>query len=366
MKNWIVKGNLFNSPAKKVIFTLIIICYLLSHFLASERVILGYCPSGWSFFSNDQLCEAYISPLVSMGPETILDEVDSYQAPLSLTPGIGIHLMGTDGLGRDVFSGVIHGGRKSINIAVIAAFCSIFVGWFFGMFSTFYSKIQIGLPIGIVVSGIFTAFLLVFLLVSASFGTGFFIILLVVFLMKWLIRKNVKLRPGRFISRGIEWYQALPDLLILIVLSTVVKVDSQLLVALIIALVSWPNFALLARREASEIMQQPYFIQGVRNRIPHYRLLINYLFKNSAGLLLAIIPLTIGRFVLLESTLSFLGLGLPPDIVTIGSMVNQGKDQLNAWWLIVFSGIFIFILILSLQNLGYQLILSNKVRNRNN
>ena len=60
------------------------------------------------------------------------------------------------------------------------------------------------------------------------------------------------------------------------------------------------------------------------------------------------------RVILTESGLSFLGLGMGPDTVTLGSLLAQAKENMDAWWLMLFPGVFLFVTILSLFNLGNQ------------
>lgn len=339
-------------------------CYIGSSFLANEKSILAKCEGQYVFFhkvtSGD--CISIWDPLVvKMDGETIRPEVASYAHPMSVTPQVGTHLLGTDGLGRDVWAGLLYGGRKSMTIGLLTAVLAIVLGWSLGLIIVFLSELgmahymmwsAISIVIVFVMSFFLNAYGL-FMLMAVLGGLIYFLIV--------SNRSSKRVRIGWLLSRGVEWYQALPDLLILLVLSASLKLTNEWTLIMIMVFISWPGFAMMARREGLEIMQKPYFKQALRNGVAYKWLFLNYLFKNSVHLFLAVLPLSIARFILLETTLSFLGLGLPPDKVTLGTLLNQAKDYLDAWWVFIFSGLFIFILLFFLQRLGYKLLSFNSV-----
>src|SRR5690625_6246315 len=133
------------------------------------------------------------------------------------------------------------------------------------------------------------------------------------------------------------------------VLSVSIGVYKINTLVLIIIAVVWPSVAMVARRMSSEMTRMQYFNQAKRNQISNKDLLIHYLWINSRFYMWAVMPLVVARVILLESTLSFLGLGLPPDIVTIGSMISGARGHIEAWWLVVFGSLFIFLLVYPLQ-----------------
>ncbi|GAA5219517.1 ABC transporter permease [Membranihabitans marinus] len=340
------------------------ICYIGSSFLANENAILAKCDGEYQFFHKENTgeCTVLWHPLlVKMDGETIRPEVASYARPLSRSPQVGIHLLGTDGLGRDVMAGLLYGGRKSITIGLLTALLAIVLGWSIGLVIVFLSKLGMAnyhywSIIGLIIVFVMSFFLEIYhLFILMALLAG----LIYIFFVSRPSAKRI--RVGWLLSRGVEWYQALPDLLILLVLSASLKLTNEWTLILIMVLISWPGFAMMARREGLEIMEKPYFKQALRNGVKYQWLFLNYLFKNSVHLFLAVLPLSIARFILLETTLSFLGLGLPPDRVTLGTLLNQAKDYLDGWWVFVFSGLFIFILLFFLQRLGYKLLSFNSV-----
>lgn len=349
-ENSLFKKNI-NRPALRIYAVVVVICFGLSLFLAGDYELLSRCDSSLRLFYEGGDCEALISPLVvRMDAETIDSRVGSFLPPGFYTPRLGWHLLGTDGLGRDVFAGLLYGGQRSLVIGLVSGILAVSLGWLIGLWSVFSEFMQssriffwtiwTGLSLILLATGLY-----LFVLIPAG------IMIISLFWKKRSLSGGANLRQGWWWGRGIEWYQALPDLLILTVLSVSVGIHRISTLIFIIVAVLWPSVALVARRLGSEVTGQEFFQQAVRNKIGKKDLLIHYLWRHTRSYIWAVLPLIIGRIILLESTLSFLGLGLPPDIVTIGSMISGGRDHIAAWWLIVFGSLFIFVLVYPLQRM---------------
>jgi|GEM_PF-4559975 len=338
-----------NKSALKLYGFIFFLCFGLCWMLAGEYFIWCFCGDGWRFFQMCGHCDAAISPLiVQMDGETIDSRVEPFLSPLSHTSGVGWHLLGTDAVGRDVFAGLLYGGQRSLTIGLVAGISAVILGWIIGLWSVFsefirWPRISYWIGIGFIFGVlIYWRLYLLILLLAATLGA-------------YAIVKNKSTSRGKntgiqwWWGRGIEWYYALPDLLILMVLSVSIGVYKINTLVLIIIAVVWPSVAMVARRMSSEITGMPYFHQAKRNQISNKDLLIHYLWSNSRFYMWAVMPLVVARVILLESTLSFLGLGLPPDIVTIGSMISGARGHIEAWWLVVFGSLFIFLLVYPLQ-----------------
>lgn len=355
MSKNLIKGRLRSEYW--ILMILGILFFLGGYLLANDVPILSICDGHWlwfhSFSSLD--CEFSIRPLiVVMDGETIRSGVSPFAPPLHWTKNVGLHLLGTDGLGRDVLAGILHGGRKSVLIGVCSGLLAVGFGWGLGLIAAFFTQVPLKLtkiPLFLIIVGILISITFLFSMPEWILGLA---LLCVLGGLRFFITAKPKVNVGWMLARSMEWYQALPDLLILIVLSTVFHLSSIWSLVLIMSIISWPNFAMMARREGVEVIQQPYFKQALRNEVPTGILFRNYLFNNTKHIFWAVFPLAVSRFILMESTLTFLGLGLSPDIVTLGSMLNGAKDNLSAWWILIFSGGVIFILIYVLQRLGYH------------
>lgn len=332
---------------------LVVCCFGLCYLLAGPYDLINRCDGQLSFFTTAK-CDSGIRPIVvRMNAETLDPRVESLMPPLSFTPDVGFHLMGTDILGRDVFAGILYGGQRSLIIGFMAGALAMVLGWIMGITSVYVQWQRWRFPyswVGVVV------------LVSFAFASRMYVFLF--FALGWIIfniltrrttKNQISTTSAWWWGRWIEWYQALPDLLLLLVLSSAIGQLKISGMVIIIMAVVWPSMALLARRIASEVSRQPFFTQAVRNRVSGYTLWRHYLWGNTSSAFWALLPLVVARIILLESTISFLGMGLPPDVVTIGSMISSARYHLSSWWLIVFSCIFIFILVYPLMKLGTEL-----------
>lgn len=338
-----------NKSALRFYGFIFFLCFGVCWILAGEYSLWCLCGGEWKFFQVCDFCEITVSPLiVQMDAETIDSRVNPFLSPLSHTAGVGWHLLGTDAVGRDVFAGLLYGGQRSLTIGLLSGITAVALGWVVGLWSVFSEFIRwpriaywIFGVIGFVLLFYWRFFLL--LLVFAAM-LGVYMVL-----QRKRISKNRRTGAQWWWGRGIEWYYALPDLLILMVLSVSIGIHQISTLILIIIAVVWPSVAMIARRMGSEITGMPYFHQARRNQISKKDLLVHYLWSNTRSYMWAVLPLVVGRVILLESTLSFLGLGLPPDIVTIGSMISGARDHIEAWWLVVFGSVFIFLLVYPLQ-----------------
>ena len=334
---------------------IIISCFGLCYIMAGPYYLVQRCEDGVRFFEQSS-CGQGIRPLVvKMNAESLDSRVMSLLPPLSFTEGVGWHLLGTDVLGRDVFAGILYGGQRSLLIGFISGSLAMILGWFLGIWSVYVRWFRLRLSffwVGIVS------------LLIISYLTGMYFLLLIALGLvafkiftdnqRWNLRKSGS--STWMWGRWIEWYQALPDLLLILVLSASIGILDMWGLILIIVAVVWPSMAMVARRMAAEVSQKPYFLQALRNKVSGKNLIYHYFWRNTRSVFLALFPLVVARIILLESTISFLGMGLPPDIVTIGSMISAARYNLSAWWLIVFSCLFIFLLVYPLMtlSLGYK------------
>lgn len=153
----------------------------------------------------------------------------------------------------------------------------------------------------------------------------------------------------------IEIRKSFPGIFILLALVSLFAVPSIWNIVFIIALLGWTEFARFARAETLAVKEENYILSVKVLGFSDVRILVVHILPNILPTLIVMVCFSIGSAVLLESTLSFLGIGLPVEEVTWGKMMAEGRNM-NAWWLVVFPGLAIFILILSLNTLatGYQ------------
>jgi len=232
-----------------------------------------------------------------VGPALLPSDPLALSANPMVPPG-GLHLLGTDDLGRDVIAQLVLGVRVSLSVGLIAALAATFIG----------------LLVGAV----------------AGYAGG------------WL---------DTVIMRIAEFFQVMPSFILAVVIVALAGPGLTRVVA-VIALLSWPQTARLARGEVLRVRRLD-FVDAVRCLgVPEWRILFAEVIPNAVGPVIALGMLIVGYAILLEASLGFLGLS-SPDIVSWGRLLSTGQRFLfNALWLSVFPGLAIFATVLAFNLLG--------------
>lgn len=214
------------------------------------------------------------------------------------TPPGGDFLLGTDTVGRDVLAGIFHGARTSLMIGVFAALVS--------------------LTIGVVVGG-----------VAGYYGGAI----------------------DNMLMRLTEFFQTIPNFLFAIVLVAIMTPSIQS-ITLAIAIVTWPAVARLVRGEFMALRNREFVQACVCVGMSDLRILGLHILPNCIAPITVIGSLMVATAILVESGLSFLGLG-DPNIMSWGFLVGAGRTVLrSAWWVCTFPGIAILLTVLAINLVG--------------
>ena len=212
----------------------------------------------------------------------------------ALAPPGPDHLLGTDLLGRDVLSRLLHGGR-----------ISLLVGW-----STMVLATLLGTLVGL----------------AAGLGP------------RWL---------QRALSALIDLFLAFPSVYLVLLLVAVSRPSLWLLIA-VLTISSWMDVARLVRIEALALRDREFVAAARGLGLSAWRVAWSHVLPNLLPTVLVAAALRVGQAILLESFLSFLGLGPQAPLITWGAMIAQGRAHLlDAWWLTVFPGLAIALTVLS-------------------
>ncbi len=216
-----------------------------------------------------------------------------------LEPPSLAHPCGTDLLGRDVLSRLIYGARISLEVGVLA--------------------VGISLAIGVVLGA-----------VAGYFGG-------------WV---------DGLISRLIDIMLCFPT--IFLILAVIAYLEPSIVnIMIVIGLTSWMGVARLVRAEFLSLKEREFVLAEKALGASHGRIIFHHILPNALPPILVSATLGVGMAILVESALSFLGLGVQPPTPSWGNMLTEGKETLEiAWWLSVFPGLAILITVLGFNLLG--------------
>jgi peptide/nickel transport system permease protein len=230
---------------------------------------------------------AILAPIISPFDPSVIDQDNL------LMPPSKAHLLGTDSLGRDLLSRIVYGSRISLSIGLLAVGIATIIGLILGSISGFYG-------------GIIDALIMRLVDIMLCFPT-FYVILAVVAIL------------------GPSIYN----------------------IMMIIGLTSWMGAARLIRGEILSLKEREFIQAETALGASNFRIISHHLVPNAIGPVLVNATLGIAGAILLESGLSFLGLGVQPPTASWGNILIESKSTLGvAWWITVFPGLAILVTIL--------------------
>ena len=213
-------------------------------------------------------------------------------------------LFGTDTLGRDIFSGIWYGGRISIMIGFLAMVISTFIAVVYGS-----------------VSGIAPV---------------------------WL---------DTLMMRFTEIFLSVPGLLLVLFLQAILGEANVLTLPIVIGVTSWASIAKVIRTEVRQIRNSEYVVASKCMGGKFFHILQKHLAPNFIASIMFMVVMNVRGAIGSESTLSFMGMGLPLEIISWGSMLSLAEKALltDSWWIILIPGIFLVTLLMCLTNIGNYL-----------
>jgi peptide/nickel transport system permease protein len=316
-----------------------------------------------------------------VGPGEV-QKIKSPEGEMQESSWIMRHHLGTDRLGNDLLTMLIHGCRISLKIGLLSALLASILGVFFGAVSGYYADDSLRLPrvqafasiIGFFL-GIFWGFVTRTEVLSSAFEEGFvlslveisysiFLIILCTIAFSQMARlfkkatwlnKPIIIPLDTFIQRFSELFSTMPKILILLTLAAVFRDKSIGMVIAIIGLTSWTGISRYTRAEVLRIRSFSYVDAAKTQGMSNNRILLKHVLPNAMGPVFIEIAFLISGSILAESSLSFLGIGVPDEVSTWGSILSQGRQEFDAWWMVVFPGLAIFITILIFNSLGERI-----------
>lgn len=249
---------------------------------------------GLIFFTLILLASIFAPILTNYQPETV-DLSSISKAPSKE------HILGTDKLGRDVFARLLYGGRVSILVGVLGAL--------------------IGAGIGSILGGI-----------AGYFGG----------------------RIDSILVRIAELFSTFPNMILIILLSSIFG-QGVFNIIFVFSITGWMTTFRMVRNEFMSLKEETYIDVCRAFGFSNSRIIFNNILRNAISPVIVALSINVAGFILGEAGLSFLGVGIPPEIPTWGNIINAAKSVdviKNSWWLWVPPGLVITIFVLSINFIG--------------
>ena len=245
------------------------------------------------------ICTAVFANVLTPHSPTKVSLPKRLHPPAWVQGGSWTYPLGTDPLGRDLLTRLIYGTRVSMLVAALT--------------------LGLGGGIGIILG------------LLAGYHGG---------------------RLDSVLMRAADITMAFPIILFAILLVSILD-GGMFNVVVSIGLVLWARYARVIRGEVLALMQRDFIARARVNGCSSLRLIVIHLFPNVLNTLMVLLSLQVGWLIIVESSLSFLGAGIPPPTPSWGSMIAEGRDYITrAWWVSLFPGLAIMLTVLAFNLFG--------------
>ena len=354
--------------------------------LSNNKPLVTIDKFGWSFpaISGISLIDTdekdfKISAPIPYSPNDInLDETG--RPPLSRNINSSInetHWLGTDAIGRDVLANIIHGFRTSIFIATLAILVALLLGLSIGSAAGFWDSRLFRI-------NLFQAAAMVLLLVFVwNFSAVIFVsygsvqalisillfLTLLIFVQRFLNKifnphfgkKSIlpevlifNIYPGTYLMWFINTISSLPAYFVLLAMLALIPNPSLTSIALILGVLMWTDIARLTRAEIIRLKTTNMAESAKSMGFSEWRIVLKHLLPNAMQPALTAIGFGIGGAILAEAFLAFVGIA-PAEMISWGALIAQAREYPSFWWLSVFPGAAIFLVILVFYRFSLKL-----------
>jgi peptide/nickel transport system permease protein len=258
------------------------------------------------------LAAAFAPVLAPHNPMDVasLSLMDSFKPPIGMADADWSNLLGTDNQGRDVLSAIMYGMRISLLVGLLSVLLATVAG------------VAIGLLAGYA-GGIVDTILMRVADVQLTFPS---------ILTALLVDGVITAALPRTMREALQIY----------------------VIIFAIGISLWPNFARTVRGSTLVERNKDYVMAARVIGVPSWRIMVSHVLPNVTGPVMVIGTLNLGLAIITEATLSFLGVGLPPTQPSLGTLIRFGDDFLfsGQWWVTVFPGITLVLMVLAINLLG--------------
>lgn len=242
---------------------------------------------------------AIFAPLLAAYDPAKTDVINRLLPPFWIDGGKMDYPLGTDNLGRDVLSRIIYGSRISLLVGISAVILAGIIGMFFGLIAGFYGKV-------------------------------------------W----------DFIIMRTVDSFLAIPNILFMLIILAVLGPSLTTLI-LVLGGTSWVVYARMVRSETLSVKERDFVRSARAIGAKDFRIITKYILPNVISSFIVIATLNVATTIILEASLSFLGLGIQSPDVSWGLMLSDGRQYIaTSWWVATFPGVAITVTVLGVIFLG--------------
>lgn len=322
-------------------------------------------------------------PVIPYSPQFMDTKNSGFKAPMGTGQTVSsfrfTHFLGTDKLGRDVMSGMVHGTRVATMVGVISMSIAVVIGILLGAMAGYFgdnklkmSRIRLWLNLIFLFLAIVYAFMVRSYALSDALSVSvggfmvqllislviFVVIMIIPNLIVPILKKNqflgkqVSIPMDILISRLIEVKVSVPTLLLILSICAIMSKPSIFITMVVIGFLGWTGIAKYVRAELLKVRSLEFIEAAQALGLSEWRIIIRHAIPNSLTSVLITIAFGVAGAILTESSLSFLGIGVAPEQVTWGSLLSSARSEASAWWLAVFPGMAIFVTVTVFNLLG--------------
>lgn len=245
------------------------------------------------------VCVAPLAGIIAPHDPTQMDATKMLTPPAWLEGGSMEYILGTDNLGRDIFSRILYGTRISLLVGITSVIIAGAIGIALGLLSGYYG--------GLI---------------------------------------------DTIIMRIVDAFLAIPGILITLVILSVVGPGLWTLI-IVLGITNWVEYTRVVRGEVLSVKEREYVKAAKSIGVSDLKIMMKHLLPNVASSFIVISTLSVASTIIAEASLSFLGMGIQPPTVSWGVMLNIGKDYLaESWWVATFPGLAITFTTLGIIFLG--------------
>ncbi|PID66558.1 MAG: ABC transporter permease [Gammaproteobacteria bacterium] len=239
-----------------------------------------------------------------------IDIMDSELPPAWMADGTSNFLLGTDEQGRGILSTIIYGLRTSLAIGILAVFLQMLLGVVIGLFAAYYGGFLDNILMRFADIQLSFSTLMVAIIISAIFKTFF----------------------------GAQFFSEY----------------ALVILVIIIGISEWPQYARTIRSTALSEKKKEYVEAAKVMGFKPFRIMFRHILPNCLSPILVISTVQIANAIMSEAALSFLGLGMPAEKPSLGSLISNGFDYIQSgqWWITLFPGLVLVFLVLVINMLG--------------